>query len=63
MIRAALVTLAFVVAPACERKNTDTPGLVEQTASDVETEIDQAGESVEGVADDVDETASDAVGE
>lgn len=57
----ALVVAACIIATACEPRETNSPNVLEQTANDVEQEVDGAGETVEKVGDDVDTAASDAV--
>lgn len=45
----------------CKKGGTEPPNAIEQAASDVEHEVDQAGETVEKVGDDVEGAASDVV--
>lgn len=61
-VRPVPALLLLVALGACRREGaTDPPGVIEQTATDVETEVDQAGQTVEQVGDDVDHTATDIV--
>lgn len=56
------VALLVVALAACERRDTSSPNLIEQTADDVGGEVDGAGASAREAADDVDETVTSAVG-
>lgn len=55
-------TLLVLTLGACEKQGTTSPNLIEQTADDVGGEVDNAGESASGAADDVDESVTSAVG-
>lgn len=57
------ITLLVLTSVGCEKKDTQSPNLIEQTADDVGGEIDGAGESAHEAADDVDESVTSAVGD
>jgi hypothetical protein len=61
MTRLAIV-LVVLIAIGCEKKDTQSPNLIEQTADDVGREIDGAGASAHEAADDIDESVTSAVG-
>jgi hypothetical protein len=57
-----VIALVVLAVGACEKKDTQSPNIIEQTADDVGGEVDNAGETVHEAADDVDETVTTAVG-
>lgn len=58
----ALALLALSL-PACKASGgSNSPGLIEQVAGDVEHEINNVGSTAHGAADDVDETAKGVTG-
>jgi hypothetical protein len=56
------VLAALLAATACDKRNTDSPNIIEQTADDVGSEVDGAGDSVDDATEDVGETVTSAVG-
>lgn len=56
------IVLVVLTGIGCEKKDTQSPNLIEQTADDVGGEIDGAGESAHEAADDVGESVTSAVG-
>lgn len=57
----AVFALACIIGTACEPRETNSPNVIEQTANDVEQEVDGAGESLEKTGDDIDTAATDVV--